>query len=41
MLVVSLSSPFHGGFADYAGLRKRLLAGYTFVCVAAVALRRI
>jgi len=37
MLVVSLSSPFLGGIADYAGLRKRLLAGYTFACVAAVA----
>jgi UMF1 family MFS transporter len=36
MLVVSLSSPFLGGIADYAGLRKRLLAVYTFVCVGAV-----
>jgi MFS transporter, UMF1 family len=37
MLFVSLSSPFLGGIADYAGLRKRLLAFYTFICVAAVA----
>ncbi len=37
MLVVSLSSPFLGGIADYAGRRKGLLAGYTFVCIAAVA----
>jgi len=37
MLFVSLSSPFLGGIADYAGLRKRLLAFYTSVCVLAVA----
>jgi MFS transporter, UMF1 family len=37
MLFVSLSSPFLGGIADYAGLRKRLLAFYTYICVAAVA----
>jgi MFS transporter, UMF1 family len=37
MLFVSLSSPFLGGIADYAGLRKRLLAFYTSICVAAVA----
>jgi len=37
MLLVSLSSPFLGGIADYAGLRKRLLGVYTAVCVAAVA----
>jgi len=37
MLFVSLSSPFLGGIADYAGLRKRLLAFYTYMCVAAVA----
>jgi UMF1 family MFS transporter len=36
MLFVSLSSPFLGGIADYAGLRKRLLAFYTIVCVLAV-----
>ena len=37
MLFVSLSSPFLGGIADYAGLRKRLLAFYTYICVLAVA----
>lgn len=37
MLAVSLSSPFLGGIADYAGLRKRLLAVYTFASVLAVA----
>jgi UMF1 family MFS transporter len=37
MLFVSLSSPFLGGIADYAGLRKRLLAAYTALAVAAVA----
>lgn len=37
MLFVSLSSPFLGGIADYAGLRKRLLAVYTYVCIFAVA----
>lgn len=36
MFVVSLSSPFLGGIADYAGLRKRLLAIYTFACICAV-----
>lgn len=37
MLFVSLTSPFLGGIADYAGLRKRLLAAYTALCVVAVA----
>jgi UMF1 family MFS transporter len=37
MLFVALSSPFLGGVADYAGLRKRLLGAYTAVCVGAVA----
>ncbi len=37
MLLVSLSSPFLGGIADYAGVRKRLLALYTAICIAAVA----
>jgi len=36
MLFVSLTSPFLGGIADYAGLRKRLLALYTYICVLAV-----
>lgn len=37
MLAVSLSSPFIGGIADHAGLRKRLLGVYTYACVLAVA----
>jgi len=37
MLVVSITSPFIGGIADHAGLRKRLLAVYTVACVTAVA----
>jgi len=37
MLFVSLSSPFLGGIADYAGLKKRLLVFYTYICVLAVA----
>ena len=37
MLFVSLSSPFLGGIADYGGLRKRLLALYTYLSVLAVA----
>jgi MFS-type transporter involved in bile tolerance (Atg22 family) len=36
MLTIALSSPFLGGIADYAGLRKKLLALYTLICVAAV-----
>lgn len=36
MLFIALSSPFLGGIADYAGLRKRLLAFYTAICVVAV-----
>lgn len=37
MLFVSLTSPFVGGIADHAGLRKRLLGAYTALCVCAVA----
>ena len=37
MLIVSITSPFIGGIADHAGLRKRLLAVYTATCIAAVA----
>jgi MFS transporter, UMF1 family len=37
MLAVSLSSPFLGGIADFAGSRKRLLVVYTITCVAAIA----
>ncbi len=36
MLFIALSSPFLGGLADYAGLRKRLLAFYTSICVVAL-----
>lgn len=36
MLFIALSSPFLGGIADYAGLRKRLLAFYTAICVVAL-----
>ena len=36
MLFIALTSPFLGGIADYAGLRKRLLAMYTGLCVLAV-----
>lgn len=36
MLFVALSSPFLGGIADFAGLRKRLLAFYTTICVVAL-----
>ena len=36
MLFIALSSPFLGGIADYAGLRKKLLALYTAICVAAL-----
>jgi UMF1 family MFS transporter len=36
MLFIALSSPFLGGLADYAGLRKRLLASYTALCVVAL-----
>lgn len=38
MLIVGLSSPLMGAVADHAGVRKRLLAAYTFTSVAAVAL---
>jgi UMF1 family MFS transporter len=36
MLFIALSSPFLGGIADYAGLRKRLLATYTALCIVAL-----
>jgi UMF1 family MFS transporter len=36
MLFIALSSPFLGGIADYAGLRMRLLAFYTTICVVAL-----
>jgi UMF1 family MFS transporter len=36
MLFIALSSPFLGGIADCAGLRKKLLVFYTALCVLAV-----
>lgn len=36
MLLVALSSPFMGGIADHAGIRKRMLAIYTSAAIAAV-----
>ncbi len=36
MLFTAVTSPFLGGIADYSGARKRLLAAYTLLCVAAV-----
>ncbi len=38
MLIVAITSPMMGGIADYAGIRKRMLMGYTFLCVTAVCL---
>ncbi len=37
MAVVAFSSPFLGGIADHARIRKRLLFVYTLLCVTAVA----
>lgn len=37
MAIVAVSSPFLGGIADYAGIKKRLLILYTALCIAAVA----
>ncbi|MEW6116060.1 MAG: MFS transporter [Nitrospirota bacterium] len=34
---VAVTSPFLGGIADYARVRKRLLAFYTLLCIGAVA----
>lgn len=36
MAVVAISSPFLGGIADYAKIRKRLLSFYTLLCIASV-----
>jgi UMF1 family MFS transporter len=33
MAIVSLTSPFIGGIADYGGIRKRLLFAYTGLCI--------
>src|SRR5512139_1432508 len=37
MALVALSSPFLGGIADLARIRKRLLFCYTLLCVCSVA----
>ncbi len=37
MAIVALSSPFLGGIADHAKIRKKLLMAYTFLCVTSVA----
>ncbi len=37
MAIVALSSPFMGGIADYAKIRKKLLFVYTFLCIVPVA----
>ncbi len=36
MAIVAVSSPFLGGIADYARIRKRLLIFYTFLCISSV-----
>lgn len=38
MFLVAVSSPWMGAISDYAGVRKRLLIGYTLTSVAAVCL---
>ncbi|MCK4910035.1 MAG: MFS transporter [Thermodesulfovibrionales bacterium] len=38
MLFVALTSPVLGGIADFAGLRKRFLLGFTALCVTCVAM---
>lgn len=37
MALVAVSSPFLGGVADYAKIRKKLLFAYTLLCVVSVA----
>jgi UMF1 family MFS transporter len=37
MAIVAISSPFLGGIADYAKIRKKLLVAYTFLCITPVA----
>ncbi|BCB95988.1 MFS transporter [Dissulfurispira thermophila] len=38
MAVVAISSPFLGGIADYARIRKRLLIFYSILCILSVSL---
>ena len=37
MAIVAVSSPFLGGIADYAKIRKKLLFAYTLLCITPVA----
>lgn len=37
MAFVAISSPFLGGIADYAGIKKRMLLFYTLLCTSSVA----
>jgi len=37
-LIVAMSSPLLGSIADRAGVRKRLMMGYTYLCVVSVSL---
>lgn len=37
MAVIAISSPFLGGIADYARIRKKLLLFYTILCISSVA----
>ena len=37
MAIVAVSSPFLGGIADYAKIRKKLLFAYTLLCIVPVA----
>ena len=37
-LIIALSSPLLGAIADMAGIRKRMMALYTVICVSAVAM---
>lgn len=37
MAIVAVSSPFLGGIADYAKIRKKLLIFYTIICISSVA----
>jgi len=36
MALVAVSSPFLGGVADFAKIRKKMLFAYTFLCIASV-----
>jgi UMF1 family MFS transporter len=38
MVTVALTSPLLGGIADYFGIRKRLLLGFTLLCISSVAM---